>query len=295
MQKKDSNQLSRNKIISCPICLSVESKKYWAMPGYLLHECAHCGLVWDPFPPDNETEQYDHTYFQNDNPKGGYTNYFEGMRINKRTFSDRLKKIEKKAGKGLLLDVGSALGDCVEEAKKMGWKNPQGLEVSEFAVKEARKKGLNIMQGTLESAKLPENKYDVVLYQDVIEHIKDPLKELKMVRKVLKSGGIVFLVTPDVGGLWNKILKSWWYHYKPREHIIYFSERSIRFALRESGYKNITTKKTYHVLSLEYVLMRLKYYQPFVFDFLLKMSKFLRINEYSFKAYTGELEAWGEK
>lgn len=293
MPKKESARSSVGS--KCPICGSQKNNKYWAMPGYSLSRCEDCSMVWDPFPPEDEKGQYDKSYFQNDNPKGGYTNYFEGMRINKKTFSDRLNKIEKRFGKGKLLDVGCALGDCLSEAKKMGWRDSEGIEVSSFAVSVARKKGLKVTQGTLESVKPKNESFDVVTYQDVIEHIKDPMLELSKVYKILKKKGVVFLVTPDVSGLWQKILGSLWYHYKPREHIMYFSQKSLALALEKSGFTNIMTRRTYHVLSLEYILSRLKYYSPGIFGALLSLAVLLKVKDLSFKSYTGEIEAWGQK
>ncbi len=293
MSKKESARLSASK--KCPVCAGQKYNKYWAMPGYSLARCEVCSMVWDPFPPEDEKGQYDKSYFQNDNPKGGYTNYFEGMRINKKTFSDRLNKIEKRFGKGKLLDVGCALGDCLSEARKLGWKDAEGVEVSSFAVSVAKKKGLKVTQGTLETVKPLANTFDVVTYQDVIEHIKDPMLELSRVYKILKRNGVIFLVTPDVGGLWQKLLGALWYHYKPREHIMYFSQKSLSLALKKSGFSNIMTKRTYHVLSLEYILSRLKYYSPPIFGLLLNLAIFLKIKDLSFKSYTGEIEAWGQK
>src|SRR5687768_741808 len=119
---------------NCPLCESKLCNKFWAMPGYRLANCAKCQMIWDPYPPDNVEGQYEESYFNNENPKGGYANYFEGMAINRKTFIDRLKRIEKKVDKkGKLLDVGSALGDCLAEAKKLGWKDPEGIEVSKYA------------------------------------------------------------------------------------------------------------------------------------------------------------------
>mgnify|MGYP007082049500 CR=1 FL=1 len=91
----------------CLICGSNNSIEYWAMRGYKLAKCLECSFVWDCFPAENVLAQYDKSYFQNQNPKGGYANYYEGMRVNKKTFTDRLSKIEKKiGGKKKLLDVG---------------------------------------------------------------------------------------------------------------------------------------------------------------------------------------------
>ncbi|WKZ26021.1 MAG: class I SAM-dependent methyltransferase [bacterium] len=281
----------------CPICKSKRNTKYWAMHGYKLSRCKECEFVWDSNHQVDVLLQYDKSYFQNDNPKGGYTNYFEGMRINKRTFIDRLKKIEKKLKfKGRLLDVGAALGDCLEVATHLGWKDSYGVEVSEFAVSQAKKRGVtNIKNTVLEDSGYPRNNFDIITYQDVIEHVSNPIKELKIAYKYLKKDGLIFLVTPDIGGLWHKLLKSMWYHYKPGEHIMYFTQGSLRLALEMAGFKNIETRKTYHVLSLEYVFSRLKYYSPYFFEMMVTLSKKLGIQDYSFRAYTGEIEAWGQK
>ncbi|MGD0523364.1 MAG: class I SAM-dependent methyltransferase, partial [Candidatus Microgenomates bacterium] len=141
----------------------------------------------------------------------------------------------------------------------------------------------------------PKESFTIVLYQDVLEHVKDPALELKRAFKIIKKGGVIFLVTPDVEGLWNKILGRLWYHYKPREHIMYFSPRSLSMALQKAGFTNIETRGTYHLLSLEYVLNRLSYYSPSVFNFILKLIRITSLKNLSFKAYTGEIEAWGEK
>jgi len=269
---------------------------YWAMPGYKLARCRACGMVWDYIPSENVLSQYNKSYFINENPKGGYTNYFEGMRINRRTFTQRLKRIQEKLGrKGKLLDVGCALGDCLLEAKKLGWKEAEGLEVADYAYRFAKKRKLNVRKGTLGENKIKENSFDVVTYQDVIEHIPDPVGELKKVRKILKKDGIVFLVTPDIGGLWHKLLGHLWYHYKPGEHIMYFSQQSLAKALKKAGFRDIETRRTYHVLSIEYVLNRLRYYAPWLFETLLKFVRKTPFKDWSFRAYSGEIEAWGKK
>jgi len=281
---------------TCPICGNNNSSEYWAMSGYKLAKCNECSMVWDFYPAENIIAQYDKSYFQNENPKGGYANYFEGMKVNRKTFSDRLNKLYKKLGKKeLLLDVGSALGDCLDGARKLGWKNIMGLEVSKFAYDFAKKRGLDVINSTLDKTTIKPNSFNAVTYQDVIEHIKDPLIEMKLVHKVLKKDGLVLVVTPDVGGLWHKFLGPLWYHYKPGEHIMYFSQKSLRLILEKAGFKNIETRKTYNVLSIEYVLNRLKYYSPFIFENLLKIINGSKLKDFAFKAYTGEIEAWGQK
>lgn len=280
----------------CLICNSSNTQEYWAMKGYKLVRCKNCNFAWDFFPSENLLAQYEKSYFQNQNPKGGYANYYEGMRVNKKTFTDRLKIIENKIdGKKRFLDVGCALGDCLMTAKEEGWKEIFGVEVSKFAYKFAKDRGLNVKNCTLDKANFKNNYFDAIAYQDVIEHVKDPIFELKTSYKLLKKGGIIFLVTPDIGGFWHKLLKSLWYHYKPGEHIAYFSEKSLALLLKKAGFKDIQTRKTYHVLSLEYVLNRLKYYSPFIFENFLRFVRKIALKDLAFRAYTGEIEGWGRK
>ncbi len=281
--------------LRCPICNSKKTEKFWAMKGYRLAKCLKCKVVWDYYPPQNSTAIYDKSYFVNDNPKGGYANYFEGMRINRRTFSDRLQKIEKRIGrKGKLLDVGCALGDCLVEAKRLGWVGAAGIEISDYGYNTAIKRGVKVKKGMLDG-RFKNNSYDVVSYQDVIEHIPDPIGELKKVYRVLKPGGFIFLVTPNIGGIWSNLLSQFWYHYKPTEHLVYFSHSSVRKALKEAGFTKIESSRTYHVLSCEYILNRLRYYAPYLFGGMLKVVQKTPLKDFAFRAYTGELEAWGQK
>lgn len=266
------------------------------MPGYRLAKCNRCETVWDPLPPEQLIPLYTESYFINENPKGGYANYYEGMRINRKTFSNRLEKIEKKLGKtGKLLDVGCALGDFLIEAKARGWDKAEGIEISHYAAKIATKRGIKATEGTLTGNSYAEKSFDIITFQDVIEHLPNPLKELRTTYKILKSGGFVFLVTPDVGSFWAKMLGPLWYHYKPYEHLIYFSEKNMKRALEEVGFENIDIRKTYHILSLEYILNRLRYYFPSIFELLLKVIKRAPFKNIPFKLYIGEIEAWGQK
>lgn len=282
--------------VRCPICDSNSHLSFWAMRGYKLQRCSSCGMVWDPYPIDNLEAQYEKNYFRNENPKGGYANYFEGMAINRQTFTDRLKKIFIETGrKGRLLDVGCAFGDCLVEAKNLGWRNVEGLEISSYAYGLAKKRGLKVKKGSLTTVAYSPNSFDVVTYQDVIEHVVFPMSELKKVYKILKPGGWLLIVTPDVGGFWSKLLGSVWYHFKPGEHVVYFSQESIRKALGKSGFINIKTSKTYHVMSLEYLANRLRYYSPLFFGFILQLLKRTRLKDLPFRVYIGELEAWAQK
>ena len=159
----------------------------------------------------------------------------------------------------------------------------------------AKSRNLNVKRGTLETLKLAANSFDLILSQDQIEHLADPVDELKRMFKILKPGGLLFLVTPDIDSFWAKLLGKFWYHFKPKEHVAYFSQKTIKKALKRANFTSIKTRPTYHVMSVEYILSRLSYYSPLALGLILKIIKKTPIRDLSFSIYTGELEAWAKK
>ena len=97
----------------------------------------------------------------------------------------------------------------------MGWQELYGIDPSVYACRLARNKGLTIKRGTLKTVKFAPNSFALITLQDTIEHLTDPLEELQRIYRLLRSGGWIFILTPDIEGWWSKILHSKWYHYKP--------------------------------------------------------------------------------
>lgn len=56
---------------------------------------------------------------------------------------------------------------------------------------------LDIIHGTIREANFPDECFDIVTMLDVLEHVVDPLEELKEVNRVLKKGGLFFMTTPN--------------------------------------------------------------------------------------------------
>ena len=87
-----------------------------------------------------------------------------------------------------LLDVGAHVGVFVDVARRRGW-DAWGLEPSRWAVQEGRKQGVNLIQGTLHDAELDSESFDVVTMWDVVEHLADPLDDIREAARILKPGG----------------------------------------------------------------------------------------------------------
>lgn len=276
----------------CALCGTPDGTALFAVDGSLHVRCERCELVREASRPIATSKVYGEEYYATESSKGGYANYVLDASINRLTFEERLNAIEAKLGrKGRLLDVGCALGDFVEVARENGW-DAEGVEISAFAAAEARSKGLRVYTGTLEDQRLESGSYDVITLYDVIEHLTDPIATLREAKRLLAPGGVLHMVTPNVGGLQAKVLGSKWYHYKPGEHLYLFSPKTVREVVERAELAWSGWKRSGSYVTITYVFSRLRYYAPSLFGALEAVGRTLRLGPVPFKLFVGEMEVW---
>jgi len=97
-----------------------------------------------------------------------------------------------------LLDIGCGDGTLGYFAKNK-YKEVYGVDISEEALKIAKKRDIIVEKVNLNEEKLPfENDYfDAVTCLDVIEHVFEPRDLIKEINRVLKRGGILIISTPN--------------------------------------------------------------------------------------------------
>lgn len=100
----------------------------------------------------------------------------------------------------LVLDVGSGNGKFLHFAKDCGW-TCQGLDFDQQAVESFRKKGLDVMLGTLDGFSNESAKFDMVTSAHVIEHVYSPSAMTSDMVRLLKPGGVLWLETPNIDAL----------------------------------------------------------------------------------------------
>ena len=85
----------------------------------------------------------------------------------------------------------------------------------------------------------PDSSFDVVHCCEVIEHLLDVPGALRVLHRILRSGGLLFLSTPYHGLLKNLaiVLLGFERHFDPSgPHIRFFTTRSLSRLLREAGF-----------------------------------------------------------
>jgi SAM-dependent methyltransferase len=237
--------------VNCNLCRYKKSKLLFRKEGYRIVKCWRCGLIF--VNPRDESKifqkRYSEPYFHisefiRKNPQiVGYWDYIADRPTYERYFEKKMRLIEKlHPKKGRILDFGSGLGYFLNQARKHGWL-AFGLEISPFAVKYAKEKfNHQIILGQLTRERFPFKYFDVITLFQTIEHLPDPLAEVKNIYKFLKKDGILVITTPNADSLIAKILGKKWFAFRPKEHLFVFSANTIQKMLVKAGFKVIIIK-----------------------------------------------------
>ena len=218
----------------CPICGGTARHTALVHRDGRLARCLGCRLVSvDPLPArETALAQYDAAYFAGD---VGYRDYGAEEAHFRREFRRRLARIRAAGGRGRLFDVGAATGAFLLEAREAGF-TVAGVEPADAVASRARARGLDVATGTAETFVREPASVDVLTCSDVLEHLVDPVVALRRFRAALAPGGLLVLCVPDFGGLWARVSGARWPFVTPKEHLHYFTRRTLRRALEVAGY-----------------------------------------------------------
>ena len=174
------------------------------------------------------------------------------------TFGRALRDLARHEPTGRLLDVGCHTGIFLEVARRAGWE-ACGVEPSRWSADRARARGLQVVDGTLAAAELPEGSFDVVTMWDVVEHLADPLAELRRARRLLRPGGLLALSTMNVEAWFPRLLGRRWPWYM-QMHLYYFTPRTLGRMLERAGFRMVEAVPHRRVVRLAYLVSRLEAY-----------------------------------
>jgi 2-polyprenyl-3-methyl-5-hydroxy-6-metoxy-1,4-benzoquinol methylase len=169
-----------------------------------------------------------------------------------------LKALKRHVAGGRLLEVGCATGLFLNAARLDF--DVHGVEPSAWAARIARDRfGLEVHEGPLETFPAVPSPFDAVAQIDVIEHVVDPRATLALSASLLRPGGIVYLVTPDIASLSARALGSRWWGLRPA-HLTYFSPDTLGRLLDETGFSVRQVRSYGRIFTYGYWLSRIRNY-----------------------------------
>lgn len=110
-----------------------------------------------------------------------------------------------------VLDVGCGDAGALIAFAEEG-ANAAGIETFETSLERGRLRAsdhavqVDLKKGAAESIPFPDNTFDLVMLDNVLEHVSDRPLTLREIRRVLKPGGLLYMVTPkpfSLYSLWN--------------------------------------------------------------------------------------------
>jgi SAM-dependent methyltransferase len=79
--------------------------------------------------------------------------------------------------------------------------------------------------------------YDVVTLLDVVEHVRQPLRLLQALRRVVRPTGALYLSAPNYESAQARLLGARWDQATNPTHLFLFSPRSLRNVLTAAGFR----------------------------------------------------------
>lgn len=280
------------RIPPCPACGEERFRRLFAKKGRHFWRCTGCGLARQhPLPTLEELR----AYYDASHVNGLYRAFVEAERIKTLTAERRLRQVGRRVRPGRWLDVGCSNGAFVAAAALAGHE-AEGLELSQPAIDEARRRGLRVHSGTVE-AHGPDAHYDTVTGFDVLEHVTDPVAFIRAVRRLLVPGGTVALTVPNEASLIRYLMGSRWYFYIPEEHLFYFGPKQIRRFLERHGFRVRHVGPAFKTLTWSYSQLQFEEYNPLVHRVLGLVERALpeAARSWPVPLYIGELLAVAER
>jgi SAM-dependent methyltransferase len=160
---------------------------------------------------------------------------------------------------GRALDVGCGRGDLAGALLARGWR-VAGIEPSGRAAAIAAGRGVEMAGATLATAQLAPGEYDLVIFRHSLEHLPEPLEDLRRVREALRPGGRVVISAPNFGSWQRRRFAANWFHLDLPRHRVHFTPASLAVALRRADLavdaQFTSTSALGLPASLQYVLVR---------------------------------------
>lgn len=195
--------------------------------------CRDCGIVTnDPIPSDEELaafyrQDYRTEYKGAAEPRMRQVwRNFRGTEQHIRDFRDHYQ------GRKRCLDLGSGSGEFMYLAGRMGI-DCLGIEPNEGYSAYCREKlGLNVRTQTLEETEFEDGSFDLIRLSHVMEHMRDPVRSLKVLKRWLSEDGILYIEVPNIDRDATHKMRGKIFHFG---HIFNFSPWTMRATAMLAG------------------------------------------------------------
>ncbi|MDQ7064908.1 MAG: class I SAM-dependent methyltransferase [candidate division KSB1 bacterium] len=263
---------------------------------YQIYNCSNCSVFFQwPIPGENEiksfysdeyNEHYESdklratnklkkvtkkiiSYIISKNEEAYRENKFDNLVFSPFRFffgNPSIELIQGEIGKQEIrvLDVGCGAGVFLEKiARCTNVKYSLGCDFSKNAVDTCRRKGLNVLQGTIKDVE--EKNFNVIILKHILEHVPNPYEFLFEIKKRITDDGILLISLPNSDSIGRWIFRKYWAGFDVPRHIFTYNKKSLNFLLQKTGFEIIKCKyDLIFVNSINPLLGKLRHTDNFV-------------------------------
>ena len=204
-----------------PVCNNKTNKIQLVKNEYKIVECTNCNHVY-VLNPNEDTGSPLGGDAKIDNYK---TRHYQMYKLIKDLYQD----------KNNIAEIGSGIGNFAHLISKDEKIKYIGYEPSKGRYEFSKKYNLNTKN---ELFKISEDFYDVVILDNVLEHMKNPSYIFDIVSKSLKSGGAFIVIVPNKNDI-RRFMPKWKarHYWQPNCHINYFTFDNLKYLSKKNNMK----------------------------------------------------------
>jgi ubiquinone/menaquinone biosynthesis C-methylase UbiE len=219
---------------ACPVCEAPEAREVIAYRELTFGRCTACGLIYKREQVPGLGDGYEEKYFKHNRAK--YLSRWD----------HRVRKCERQVLACLeyaphakdLLDIGCSAGYVLEAARRQGL-SATGLDYSRFTVDLCRERGYRAEYGSMTRMPFPDASFDIITLKHTLEHVDQPMDGLREIQRVLRPGGVAFVIVPDAAYYKIIVMPRRGRSFRPDrrgwQHHVYFYEKNLADACARAG------------------------------------------------------------
>ena len=214
----------------CPICSFNKSKLLQEVnfstemntsnsAEYKIIACAKCKLIYvDSTLNQNNFDIYytDNSQYEGEYLTSGNTDYYTYL-------AEQISNIITDKTQSII-DIGCGNGELLIELQKKGFSNLTALDPSKCCIEKVKGHGITGIQSSIFSFNTTK-KYEHVILSGVLEHIFDISGVMSILKELLVTNGLLFVIVPDSARYKDYNVAP--YYYFSKEHINHFDELSL--------------------------------------------------------------------
>lgn len=142
--------------------------------------------------------------------------------------------------RGRILDVGCGAGKLLRVAQSVGFEC-HGAEPS----KEAREILLNNgcrAYPSIDEVNVPENYFDIIVFNQSLEHIPDPIGALQKAVSLLKEDGQLVISVPNFSSNERRVFGMFWRHVDVPRHLFHFSPKTMDYIAQQLSLRQVHSR-----------------------------------------------------